>query len=68
MCARFQVLTAASVKMNVFWNVALRSLVEVIALMMEAASTSETSQLLPYYTVQRSRKQSSLYVFFALQQ
>jgi hypothetical protein len=37
---RFQVLTAGSMKMNVFWDVAPCSL---IALMMKAASTSETS-------------------------
>jgi hypothetical protein len=35
---RFQVLTAASMKMTIFWNVA-------IALMMAAANTSETSML-----------------------
>jgi hypothetical protein len=33
----------ASMKMTVFWVVAPYSLVEVIALMMEAASTSEIS-------------------------
>jgi hypothetical protein len=37
---RIQILTAARMKMAVFWGVAPRSL---IALMMEAASTSETS-------------------------
>jgi hypothetical protein len=54
--AGFDVLTAASMKMAVFWVVALCSLVEIyrrfggtcclhhqIALMMEAASTYETS-------------------------
>jgi hypothetical protein len=50
---RFQVLAAAIMKMAVFWDVAPCSLVEVyrrlrvvcdvIALMMEAASSSETS-------------------------
>jgi hypothetical protein len=46
---RFQVLTAARMKMTVFWIVEPCSLVEVyrrfvpIALMMDAASTSETS-------------------------
>jgi hypothetical protein len=45
---RFQVLTAASMKMTVFWDFAPCSLVEIDrrfrgALMMEAASTSETS-------------------------
>jgi hypothetical protein len=47
---RFQLLTAASMKMTVFWDVALCSLVEIYwcfrwatALMMEAAGTSETS-------------------------
>jgi hypothetical protein len=39
---RVQILTAASIKMAVFWEVAPCSLVEVY-LMMEAASTSETS-------------------------
>jgi hypothetical protein len=41
----FHVLTAASMKMIVFWDVALCSLIEIdqhfIALMMEAVSTSE---------------------------
>jgi hypothetical protein len=50
---RFQVLTAASMKMTIFWDIAPCSLVEVtdvskvlaaiIALMMEKTSTSETS-------------------------
>jgi hypothetical protein len=43
---RFEVLTALSMKMAVFWIVAPCSLVEVcrlVALMMEAARTSETS-------------------------
>jgi hypothetical protein len=46
---RFEVLTAASMKMTVFWDVAPCSLVEVyrcfraIVLMMEAVNTSETS-------------------------
>jgi hypothetical protein len=43
---RFEILTAASMNVSVFWVVAPCSLVEVyqlIALMMEAASTSETS-------------------------
>jgi hypothetical protein len=49
---RFQVLTAAVIKMTVFWDVASCGLVEVyrrftsacclLALMMEAESTSET--------------------------
>jgi hypothetical protein len=39
---RFQVLTAANMKIIVFWDVAPCSLVEV-ALMTEAESTSETS-------------------------
>jgi hypothetical protein len=38
---RFLVLTAASIKMAVFWVVA--AVVGIIALMMEASSTSETS-------------------------
>jgi hypothetical protein len=47
MNARFQVLTAASMKMSVFWDVTPYSLIESNplcrgALMMEAASTSET--------------------------
>jgi hypothetical protein len=41
---RFQVLTALSLKMTVSWDVALCSLV---ALMMQAVSTSETSLNLP---------------------
>jgi hypothetical protein len=45
---RLEVLTAARMKMTVFWNVALCSLVEVYrllrgALKMETASTYETS-------------------------
>jgi hypothetical protein len=40
---RFQILTAASMKFRVFWAVSPCSHVEVIALMMEAVSTSETS-------------------------
>jgi hypothetical protein len=44
---RFQVLTAASMKFRIFWDVAPCSHVEVdrryIALMMEAVRTSETS-------------------------
>jgi hypothetical protein len=46
---RFQILTAASMKLAVFWDVAPFSLAVacrrfgLIALMMEAASTSETS-------------------------
>jgi hypothetical protein len=54
----FQVLTAASVKMTVFWDVSLQSLVDiyrriicahslVIVLMMEAVSTSESHRGLP---------------------
>jgi hypothetical protein len=45
---KFQVLMAASMKMTIFWDVEQCNLVEVyrrfraIALMMEAASTSET--------------------------
>jgi hypothetical protein len=44
-CVRFQVLTAASMKMAVFWVAALCSLEEVyqrFALTLKAASTSET--------------------------
>jgi hypothetical protein len=72
-CLRFQVLTAASTEMTVFWTVAPCSLVEVyrrlrgacglhnqgddhsslIALMMEATSTSETSVNV-YQTTQRN--------------
>jgi hypothetical protein len=55
-------------KMAVFWVVALSrlllSLVEVywlIARMMEAASTSNIGKLLPDYTVQQPRRQTSLY-------
>jgi hypothetical protein len=39
----FQVLSAASVKMSVFWDVAPRSLAKVYTLLMEAATTSATS-------------------------
>jgi hypothetical protein len=46
---RFQVLTAATVKMAVFWNVAPRSLA--IALMMETESTAET--LVNFYQITR---------------
>jgi hypothetical protein len=44
---KFRVLATASMKMAVFWDVVPRDLVEVyrlIALMMEASSTSETSK------------------------
>jgi hypothetical protein len=40
---RFQVLTAAHMKMTAFWDIVPCSLVEEIALMMEAVCTSETS-------------------------
>jgi hypothetical protein len=51
---RFQVLTTAIMKVAVFWVVAPCSLVEVYrpALMMEAASTSETS--VNFYQTTRS--------------
>jgi hypothetical protein len=71
---RFQVLTAASMKMAVFWVVAQCSLVEVyrlftgacclhhqysfIALMMEAANTSETSANF-YQTTRRNNPEDS---------
>jgi hypothetical protein len=45
---RFQVLTAASMKITVFWDVASCSL---IAVMMEAVSTSET--LINFYKTAR---------------
>jgi hypothetical protein len=56
---RFQVLMAATVQMIVFWIVAPCSLVEVYqGLMMEAASTSETSvnlyQTIRLYTLEDS--------------
>jgi hypothetical protein len=59
---RFQVLTAASVKMAVFWNVAPCRLVKLTdvseTLMMEAASTSETpTEVQPNYTTQYPRRQ-----------
>jgi hypothetical protein len=50
---RFQVLTAASMKMIAFWGTAPCSLVAVdrrLALMMEAVHTSETSD---YYEAKR---------------
>jgi hypothetical protein len=40
---RFPVLTAAGVKMIVFWDVAPCNLISLIALMMEAVSASRTS-------------------------
>jgi hypothetical protein len=65
---RFRVLTAASMKMTVFWDVATCSLVEVyrrfrgaycdIALMMEAESTSETSVNF-YQTTRRNNPEDS---------
>jgi hypothetical protein len=61
---RFQVLTAASMKMAVFWVVAPCSLVEVyrrfelIAQMMEAAWTSETPVNV-YQTTQRNNPEDS---------
>jgi hypothetical protein len=54
--ARFEVLTAASMKMTVICNVAQCSLM--IALMMEAASTSETSVNF-YQTTRRSIPEDS---------
>jgi hypothetical protein len=65
---RFQVLTAASAKITGFWVVAPYSVAEVcrlsrvvaasiIALMMEAANTCETSlNLYTDYTAQRPRR------------
>jgi hypothetical protein len=57
----FQVLAAASMKMTIFWNIMPCSLIEIyrrfkdacllIALMMEAASTSET--LVNFYQTTR---------------
>jgi hypothetical protein len=58
---RFEVLTAASLKMTAFSDVAPCSLVEVyrlIALMMEAASTSETSVNF-YQTTRRKNPEKS---------
>jgi hypothetical protein len=62
---RFQVLTAASMKIAVFWIVAPCSLVEVyqrfrgaIAMMMEAASISKTSVNF-YQTTRRSNPEDS---------
>jgi hypothetical protein len=49
---RFQVLTVASMEMAVFWVVA-----SLIALMMEAASTSEKS--VNFYTTKQLRRQPS---------
>jgi hypothetical protein len=62
---RFEVLTAASIKMTVFWVAAPCSLVEfyrryrgaIIALMMEAASTSET--LVNFYQTTRRKPEDS---------
>jgi hypothetical protein len=59
---RFQFLTAASMKMTVFWDVEPYSLVDVyrsfrgrrVALMMEAVSTSETSTRLHGATSQKT--------------
>jgi hypothetical protein len=67
---RFEVLTAASTKMAVFWVAAPCSLVEVyrhITLMMEAASISETSVNFYQTTAQQVRRPpSSVFnVFFA---
>jgi hypothetical protein len=62
-CVRFEILTTASMKMAVFWVVALYSLVEVYrrfrgaALMVGAASTSQTS--VNFYTAQQPRRQRS---------
>jgi hypothetical protein len=47
---RFQILTAASIKMTVFWDVVPYSLV--VTLMIEAVSTSKTSVNF-YQTTQR---------------
>jgi hypothetical protein len=67
---RFQVLTAASMRMTVFWDVAQGSLIDVlevlaasisasiIALMMMAASTFETSVNF-YQTTQRNIPEDS---------
>jgi hypothetical protein len=53
---RLQVLTAASMKVTVFWDIAPYSLM--IALMMEAVSTSETSVNL-YQTARRNIPEDS---------
>jgi hypothetical protein len=58
---RFQILKALSMKTNVFWDVAPRSLVEaapIIALMMEAASIFETSVNF-YQTIRRNTPQDN---------
>jgi hypothetical protein len=54
---RFQVLTAASMKMLVFWDMAQFSLVEVerIVLIMQTVSTSETS----VYFIETTRRNIS---------
>jgi hypothetical protein len=60
---RFQVLTAASMKIAVFWDVAPCSLVEVyrrlIALMMEAATSISETSVNFYQSTRRNIIQSS---------
>jgi hypothetical protein len=54
---RFEVLAAASMKMTVLWVVARWDL------LMEAASTSETSA--SFYQTQHPRRQSDIFTFFS---
>jgi hypothetical protein len=61
---RFHVLAAAIMKTAVFWVVAPCNLVEVIALIMETASTPETSANF-YQTKRRNNPEDSLLRFFS---
>jgi hypothetical protein len=54
---RFQVLTAVSMKMTVFWDVGIRA----IALMMETSSTSKTS--VNFYQSRRNIPEDSLHLY-----
>lgn len=49
----------AIMKMTVFSDVALRSSLKLITLLMKAANTSETLDMFYHYMAQHSRRQSS---------